>query len=293
MTSLVVPLSIPSPGQGVWHLGPFPVRGYALCIILGIVVAVWLGERRLQARGGRPGQVQDIALFAVPFGIVGGRLYHVATDWEKYFGAGRDPVDALKIWQGGLGIWGAIALGALGAYLGARRAGVRFGPLADALAPGIVLAQAIGRWGNWFNQELFGKPTDLPWALEIDADHRPAGYEGSPTFHPAFLYEFVWNIGVAGLVIWADRRFKLGHGRAFALYVAGYCVGRGWVEHLRIDTAHHFLGLRLNDWTSILVGLGALVAFVVVGRRHPGRETTVLLNPPVPQDDEEATEAAR
>jgi prolipoprotein diacylglyceryl transferase len=288
MTSLMVPLSIPSPGQGVWHLGPFPLRGYALCIILGIVVAVWLGERRLVARGGKPGQVQDIALFAVPFGIVGGRLYHVATDWEKYFGAGRHPVDALKIWHGGLGIWGAIALGALGAYLGARRAGVRFGPLADALAPGIVLAQAIGRWGNWFNQELFGKPTDLPWALEIDAEHRPAGYEDSATFHPAFLYEFVWNIGVAGLVIWADRRFKLGHGRAFALYVAGYCVGRGWIEMLRIDPvqANDVFGLRLNVWTSIVLFVLSMTYFVVQGRRHPGREESALVDArPDPEPD--------
>jgi prolipoprotein diacylglyceryl transferase len=274
-------MSIPSPSQGVWHLGPFPVRGYALCIILGIVVAVWLGERRLVARGGRPGMVQDIALFAVPFGIVGGRLYHVITDYEKYFGPGKDPVTALYIWRGGLGIWGAIALGAVGAYIGARRVGVRFPPLADALAPGIVLAQAIGRWGNWFNQELFGRPTDLPWALEIDPEHRPAGYENSPTFHPAFLYEFVWNIGVAGLVIWADRRFRLGHGRAFALYVAGYCVGRGWIEMLRIDPvqANDVLGLRLNVWTSIVLFCLSVTYFVVSARRHPGREETALRDP--------------
>jgi prolipoprotein diacylglyceryl transferase len=265
----------------VWHLGPLPIRGYALCIILGIVVAVWLGEKRLQARGGKPGQVQDIALFAVPFGIVGGRLYHVATDWEKYFGAGKHPVDALKVWHGGLGIWGAIALGAVGAYLGARRAGVRFAPLADALAPGIVLAQAIGRWGNWFNQELFGKPTDLPWALRIDRAHRPTGYEDNPTFHPAFLYEFVWDIGVAGLVIWADRRFKLGHGRAFALYVAAYCVGRGRIEMLRIDPvqANDVLGLRLNVWTSIVLFVVFMTYFVVAGRRHPDREESALVDP--------------
>jgi prolipoprotein diacylglyceryl transferase len=277
----LVALSIPSPGQGVWHLGPFPVRGYALSIILGIVVAVWLGERRLQARGGKPGQVQDIALFAVPFGIVGGRLYHVATDWEKYFGAGKHPVDALKVWHGGLGIWGAIALGAVGAYLGARRAGVRFAPLADALAPGIVLAQAIGRWGNWRNQELFRKPTALPWALRIDRAHRPTGYEDNPTFHPAFLYEFVWDIGVAGLVIWADRRFKLGHGRAFALYVAAYCVGRGRIEMLRIDPvqANDVLGLRLNVWTSIVLFVVFMTYFVVAGRRHPDREESALVDP--------------
>ena len=280
-TQGLVALSIPSPGQGVWHLGPFPVRGYALSIILGIVVAVWLGERRLVARGGRPGMVQDIALWAVPFGIVGGRLYHVATDFEKYFGAGKDPLTALYVWRGGLGIWGAIALGAVGAYIGARRTGVLFPPLADALAPGIVLAQAIGRWGNWFNQELFGRPTDLQWALEIDPEHRPSGYEDSPTFHPAFLYEFVWNIGVAGLVIWADRRFKLGHGRAFALYVAAYCVGRAWIEMLRIDPvqANDVLGLRLNVWTSIVLFVLSVGYFVVSARRHPGREASALRDP--------------
>ena len=290
----MIPLSIPSPGQGVWHLGPLPIRGYALCIILGIVVAVWLGERRLVARGGRPGQVQDIAIFAVPFGIVGGRLYHVATDWEKYFGAGKHPVDALKIWNGGLGIWGAIALGALGAYIGARRNGVRFGPLADALAPGIVLAQAIGRWGNWFNQELFGKPSDLPWALEIDPEHRPTGYEQYSTFHPAFLYEFVWNIGVAGLVIWADRRFKLGHGRAFALYVAGYCVGRGWIEMLRIDPVQEsdVFGLRLNVWTSLILFTLSVAYFVVQGRRHPGREESALVDPGTDPDHKDPEQPA-
>ena len=272
-----LPASIPSPSDGVWNLGPVPLRGYALCIIAGIVVAVWLGERRLVARGGKPGQVQDIALWAVPFGIAGGRIYHVLTDSERYFGEGRDPVTALYLWQGGLGIWGAISFGALGAYISARRQGLKFPPVADALAPGIVLAQAIGRWGNWFNQELFGRPTDLPWGLEIDSSHRPEGYASSETFHPAYLYESVWDVGVAVLVIWADRRFKLGHGRAFALYVAAYCVGRAWIEMLRIDpvAADDVLGLRLNVWTSIVMFLLAVGYFVWSARRHPGRETSV------------------
>ncbi len=280
LTSLV-PLSIPSPSQGVWHLGPFPIRAYALCIILGVVVAVWMGERRWIARGGKAGQIGDIAIWAVPFGIVGGRLYHVITDNGNYFGAGKDPVAALYIWQGGLGIWGAVALGALGAYIGARRTGIKFLPLADALAPGIVVAQAIGRWGNWFNQELFGKPTDLPWALEIpDVAKRPDGYEQFSTFHPTFLYECVWDLGVAGLVIWADRRFRLGYGRAFALYVAAYCVGRGWIEYLRIDPveANDVFGLRLNVWTSVVLFLAAAGYFVWSSRRHPGREEVVLVD---------------
>ncbi len=269
---------LPSPGQGVWHLGPIPIRAYALCIIAGVVVAIWLGERRWVARGGKPGQVGDIAIWAVPFGLVGGRLYHVMTDWRLYFGDGRDPVAALYVWQGGLGIWGAIALGALGAYIGARRTGVRFPPLADALAPGIVLAQAIGRWGNWFNQELFGKPTTVPWALEIDPTHRPPGYEQYATFHPTFLYEFVWNLGVAGLLIWADRRFRLGHGRVFALYVAAYTAGRAWIEYLRIDPVQEndVFGLRLNVWTSIILFVVAVGYFVWSSIRRPGREEQVL-----------------
>jgi prolipoprotein diacylglyceryl transferase len=278
----MVALSIPSPPDGVWELGPLPVRAYALCIIAGVVVAVWMGERRWVARGGKPGQVSDIAVWAVPFGIIGGRLYHVITDNGNYFGEGRDPVRALYIWEGGLGIWGAIALGGVGAYIGARRAGIRFLPLADALAPGIVVAQAIGRWGNWFNQELFGKPTTVPWALEIpDESRRPDGYVQFDTFHPTFLYEFCWNLGVAGLVIWADRRFRLGHGRAFALYVAGYCAGRGWIEYLRIDPveADDVLGLRLNVWTSIVLFVAAVGYFVWSSRRRPGREELVLHEP--------------
>ena len=164
---MIFPASLPSPTQGVWQLGPLPVRAYALCILLGIVVAIWLGDRRWRARGGGPGTIGDIAAWAVPFGIVGGRLYHVLSSWQPYFGSGGHPVEALYIWQGGLGIWGAIALGGLGAYIGARRAGVLMPPLADALAPGIVLAQAIGRWGNWFNNELYGGHTNLPWKLQV------------------------------------------------------------------------------------------------------------------------------
>ena len=274
--------SVPSPSQGVWHLGPLPIRAYALCIIAGVVVAIWLGEKRWVARGGRPGQVGDIAIWAVPFGLVGGRLYHVITDWRLYFGEGREPISALYVWQGGLGIWGAIALGALGAYIGARRHNAKFPPLADALAPGIAIAQAIGRWGTWFNQELYGRPTSLPWGLEIDQAHREEGYEDPGLlFHPTFLYEFVWNLGVAGLVIWADRRFRLGHGRAFALYVMGYTAGRGWIEYLRIDEVQgsDVFGLRLNVWTSIVLFLLALGYFLWSRRKHPGREDEVLRRP--------------
>ncbi|MEY9489252.1 prolipoprotein diacylglyceryl transferase [Streptomyces calvus] len=263
---------IPSPSSGVLYLGPVPLRGYAFCIIIGVFVAVWLGNKRWIARGGRPGTVADIAVWAVPFGLVGGRLYHVITDYQLYFSEGRDWVDAFKIWEGGLGIWGAIAFGALGAWIGCRRRGVPMPAYADAVAPGIALAQAIGRWGNWFNQELYGRATDLPWAVEItsSSDGRVPG-----TYHPTFLYESLWCVGVALLVIWADRRFRLGHGRAFALYVAAYCVGRFWIEYMRVDEAHHILGLRLNNWTSILVFLLAVLYIVLSARKRPGREDVV------------------
>jgi prolipoprotein diacylglyceryl transferase len=274
MAPVHLPLSIPSPSQGVWHLGPFPIRAYALCILAGIVVAVVITDRRWRARGGPPGVVLDIAGWAVPFGIVGGRLYHVLTDPELYFLPGRDPWNALKIWQGGLGIWGAVALGALGAWIGARRAGVSLAMFADAVAPAIPVAQAFGRWGNWFNQELFGAPTTLPWGLRIDAAHRPTGYQQYATFQPTFLYESLWCLAVAGLVLWADRRFTLSRGRAFALYVAAYTVGRAWIEYLRIDTANHILGLRLNDWTSLLIFISATTYLVIAARSWKRGATT-------------------
>ena len=257
------PLSLPSPAQGVWHLGPVPLRAYALCIIVGIVVAVWLAERRLVSRGGRPGAVSDIALWAVPFGIVGGRLYHVITDPELYFAAGTNPWNAFAVWEGGLGIWGALLLGALGAWIGARRSGIQFSEVAWAVAPAVPIAQAIGRWGNWFNQELFGKPTDLPWALRIAPQHRPDGYQNATTFHPTFLYESLWDLGVAGLIIWAGSRFRLSGPRLFALYIMGYTLGRGWIEYLRIDPVNQVLGLRLNVWTSIIVFTAAAAYFVL------------------------------
>ena len=262
---------IPSPSTGVIYLGPIPLRGYAFCIIIGVFVAVWLGNKRWIARGGRAGTVADIAVWAVPFGLVGGRLYHVITDYQLYFGEGEDWVGVFKIWQGGLGIWGAVALGAVGAWIGCRRRGIPLPAWADALAPCIALAQACGRWGNWFNQELYGRPTDVPWALKIsEGPNRVAG-----TYHPTFLYESLWCIGVAALVIWADRRFRLAHGRAFALYVAAYCAGRAWIEYMRVDEAHHILGLRLNVWTALIVFVLAVAYIVVSAKLRPGREEIV------------------
>jgi prolipoprotein diacylglyceryl transferase len=290
------PLSIPSPSSGVWHLGPLPVRGYALAIILGIIVAIWIGERRWVARGGRPGEVQDLAVWAVPFGLVGGRLYHVATDHDLYFGGGHNPVTALYVWRGGLGVWGAIALGAVGVLVGARLKGIRVLPALDAMVPGVLVAQAIGRWGNWFNQELYGKPTDLPWGLEIDSDHWPSGqvYDPGTTFHPTFLYECLWDLGAFGFVIWADRRFKLGHGRVVALYVMAYTLGRGWIEMLRIDTVelNDVWGLRLNVWTSIVLFVAAAAYFVISSRRRPGREEQVYAEGRGPAVDQPPSEAS-
>ncbi len=267
---------IPSPVSGVWDLGPVPVRAYALCILIGIVVAVWVGNRRWVERGGKAGFITDVALWAVPFGIVGARMYHVATDHSTYFGPnGLGFIAALKIWQGGLGIWGAVAGGALGAWIACRRSGVLLPPLADAIAPGIALAQAIGRWGNWFNQELFGSPTTAPWGLQIDPANRPAGFEQYETFHPTFLYESMWCILVALVVVWADRRFELGHGRVFALYVATYCLGRLVFELVRIDNATLVFGVRINVFTSVLVALGAVVYFILSAIKRPGRESSV------------------
>lgn len=275
--------TIPSPTRGVWDLGPVPIRAYALCIIIGIVLAVWIAERRYVARGGRPGDITDISVTAVPFGIIGGRLYHVISTPEPYFGENGHLVDVVKIWEGGLGIWGAVALGALGAWIACRRRGLRLAPVGDSMAPGIVIAQAIGRVGNWFNNELYGKATDAPWGLTV-YEQVPGGgraataADGEPivlgTFQPTFLYELGWDLGVAGLVIWADRRFRLGRGRAFGLYVAAYCAGRVWIEGLRIDTAERLFGVRLNVWTSIVVFVLAVVW--ILTRRGP-RETDLYL----------------
>lgn len=283
-------LTIPSPAEGVWHIGPFPLRAYALCIILGVIAAIWIGERRWVARGGKAGQMSDLAIWAIPFGLVGARLYHVVTDWQLYFGEGQDPITALYVWRGGLGIWGAIAMGALGAWIGARVMGLRFTAVLDTLAPGLLVAQALGRIGNYFNQELFGKPTDLPWGLEIDAAHRPEGYYDDATFHPTFLYEFIWNLGAFGILIWLDRRFKLGFGRVMALYVAFYTAGRVWTEYLRIDEVQldDVMGLRLNVWVSIVLFVLAVLWFLISSRRHPGREASIYVTGREPADSADA-----
>jgi prolipoprotein diacylglyceryl transferase len=269
---ILLPASIPSPAEGTWYLGPVPLRGYALMILLGMIAGLIVANRRWQQRGGRAGTAYDVAMWAIPFGIIGARLYHVVTDWQLYFAAdGSGVVGAVQIWNGGLGIWGAVAGGFLGGAIACRRRGIPLSHFADAVAPSLVLAQAIGRWGNYLNQELFGRPSDLPWAVEIDPEHRPPGYEAYETFHATFLYESLWNFGVFFVLLWADRRWRIGYGRLFALYVALYCAGRVWIEALRIDTVNTVLGLRLNIWTSIIVGLAALAYMIISARRHPGR----------------------
>ena len=272
---------LPSPSSGVWQIGPFPVRAYALAIILGVVAAVVIGERRWVARGGTKGLVTDVATLAVPGGIVGARIYHVITSPDRYL---DDPIAALYVWQGGLGIPGGIAGGFLVAWLVLRRRGIAKGAFADAVAPGVAVAQAVGRLGNWFNQELFGRPTTLPWGLEIDPDNADA-VAGAEAYHPTFLYELLWNLGVAGVVVWADRRFRLGAGRAFALYLALYASGRIWIEALRIDDANTILGLRLNVVVMGVVLAGALADLWL--RRGAGREEHVE-----PQPEPEQAEAS-
>ena len=268
-------LSIPSPGANIWYIGAFPLRAYALCIIAGIIAALIIATRRWRARGGTADSMELMVVVGVPFGIVGARLYHVITDYQLYFGPGRQPLNALKIWEGGLGVWGAIAFGILGGYLVARRRRIAFPAVLDAIAPAILVAQAIGRLGNWFNQELFGRPTTLPWGLEIAAQYRPAGYTQFATFHPTFLYEMLWNLAAAVLLVWLDRRFRLGHGKVFALYVMLYCAGRFWIEALRIDTVNEIGGFRLNNYTALIGFIVALVWLIWLIRNRPGREEIV------------------
>jgi prolipoprotein diacylglyceryl transferase len=260
--------SIPSPSSNQITIGPLHLRAYGLMIALGVFAGIEIARRRWAARGGDPDDITSIALWAVPAGLIGARIYHVVTDNELYRGHWFDNPFAsgaqspLMIWNGGLGIPGGIAVGVgVGLWVGHRR-GLRLSSGLDVVAPAMAVAQAIGRLGNYFNQELFGRPTSLPWGLRIDLANRQVGYERFATFHPTFLYEALWNLALAGLLVLLDRRRVVRPGRIFTLYIGGYAVGRFLVESLRIDNANRILGLRVNIWTSIIVAV-AVAAFLV------------------------------
>ncbi|TFH53995.1 prolipoprotein diacylglyceryl transferase [Actinomyces viscosus] len=273
MSAMSAPAGLPSPSSSVWHVGPIPVRAYALCILTGVFVAVWWSDRRYRARGGQPEVVLDVAIVAVPAGIVGARIYHVLSSPEAYFGRDGDPALIPQVWLGGLGIWGGIAGGVLAGVLLLRHRGLRIAPLADAVAPALLVAQAIGRLGNWFNQELYGAPTTLPWGLQIDDAHLPPGssYPPGTLFHPTFLYEALWNLAGAAALVWIGRRMLARRGvtggRLLWVYLMVYTAGRVWIEMLRIDEAETILGLRLNVWTSIVIFLIGAIGLTIASRR--------------------------
>lgn len=257
---------IPSPTFSALEIGPLTIHIYALCIITGIAVAIWLGDRRFnRVTPHGASVVSEVAITAVPVGIIGGRIYHVITSPAAYFGTGGSPIDAFKIWEGGLGIWGAITLGTVAAWLRYRALAKkielpRFAYFMDALAPGVLFAQALGRFGNWFNIELFGRPLDAPWALQVPLLNRPNSYTQFATFHPTFLYEAIWCIALAVLLMQCGKRLRAG--QVFSLYIFGYCIGRAFIESIRIDSAQLVAGVRINIWVSVIVGMGALVAFL-------------------------------
>ncbi len=268
-------LFIPSPSISSFQIGPLTIHFYALCLITGIIAAWMLGVRRWRARGGRSESFEAVLLWAIPIGIVGARIYHVLTHLGDYFGPNAYG-HWWAIWEGGIAIYGAIGVGAAAAWVAARRQKIAFAALADSLAPGIAIGQALGRFGNWFNQELYGQPTTLPWGLEIDSAHRVPGYEQYATFHPTFAYESLWNLLVAGTLLWADRRFRLGRGKVFALYIALYGFGRIFTEAIRLDYSYDTFGpVRFNEAVAMLICATGIVLFAWLTRYRPGREEVV------------------
>lgn len=258
--------SIPSPPQNVWHLGPLPLRAYGILIGIGMLVAVFITRKRYAARGGDPELVYDVALWAIPFGIVGARVYHMITSPQGY-SSGADFWETFKIWHGGMAIMGGISMGILGGWIAMRLKKARVAPFVDSVAPALLIAQAIGRLGNWFNQELFGGPTTLPWGLEIAPHRLPPGYAEGTLFHPTFLYELLWNLTMAIVILVLDKRVKFKGGQLIWMYVAAYGVGRFIVENIRIDVAKEILGLRLNAWMALVIVLVGIVGFIIAGKR--------------------------
>jgi prolipoprotein diacylglyceryl transferase len=287
MSSLVA--FLPSPPSNAIHIGPLQLRAYGLMIALGVIAAVWLAGRRLEQRGlGTKEDMSAIAMWAVPAGVVGARLYHVITDWKSFRG---DWLRVFKIWEGGLGIWGGIALGTFVGLWAARRRGISTAGALVCAAPALPLAQALGRLGNWWNQELFGRPSTLPWALRIDPEFRPLQYADAATFHPTFLYEGLWNAALCGVLLWLDRKRDVAAGRLFAIYVAGYTFARFFIERLRVDNAYKVAGLRVNEWVSGFAFLIAL-AYLLVHRKDRW-VAPVLADPDaVDSDIDEAAESA-
>lgn len=273
--------SIPSPGANTLELGPLTFNAYGLMIALGVMAAVLLSSKRLEARGGNPEVISSIALVAVPAGLVGARLYHVLTDWQRFRGNWGD---VYKVWEGGLGIPGGMALGIVAGIWVAKRKGLDVPTLLDVVAPALPLAQAIGRVGNWFNQEIVGGPTDLPWALEIDEANRPAEFLNEPTFHPTFLYEALWNLALVAVLLRVDRSGKLKRGRLIWLYVFGYGLGRLWIEAIRSDEASIVLGLRVNIWLSLALIISGGIA-LMGARRDDSLEDKVTLEDEMAETD--------
>jgi prolipoprotein diacylglyceryl transferase len=271
--------SIPSPSISYIDLGPVRVHFYALFILIGIAVAIWIANHRLTKRGATSGAAVDIALWAVPFGIIGGRIFHVLTHPNDYFYDGADLLAVFRIWEGGLAIFGGLILGSVGAWIGAKQAGVKFWSFADAVAPGVLIAQAIGRLGNYFNQELFGLPTDLPWGLEIDFSNAayPKGLPMGQIFHPTFAYEMIWSLVGAFVLLYLDRKFELRWGKLFGLYLVWYSVGRIWIESIRIDPSEVILGLRINVWSALAGIAVGLAVFYIQRQRHTGLELSAAL----------------
>jgi prolipoprotein diacylglyceryl transferase len=269
----------PDPDFSQFSVGPLTIQTYALCILAAIAIAVLIAQRRLASRGGQAGQVIDIVVWAVPFGIVGARLYHVVTHSGDYFYPGANILNVFAVWQGGVAVYGALIGGTIGALIGCRRAGIRLLSFADVLAPAMLIAQAVGRLGNWFNHELFGLPTTLPWGLEIlpSDSSFPDGLPAGTLFHPLFLYEIIWNLIGVGVILFLERRFSLRWGKTWALYLIWYGLGRSLLETIRIDpTSDRFLGIPANDWTSLVAIALGVGLFVVQTRRHPEPELTVF-----------------
>lgn len=269
---MTIPLSIPSPDVSFIQLGPFTIHFYALCILAGIIIAAIITQMRLTRQGAEPGVVIDLLLWVVPFGIIGARVFHVLTHPNDYFYPGANLLETLYIWEGGIAIFGSLIGGGIGAWLGCRMTGLRFWAFADALAPAMLVAQAFGRFGNWFNHELYGVPTNLPWGLEIESSNAayPVGLPEGTLFHPTFLYEVIWNLLGAAVIFWLGRKFTLQWGRQFALYLIWYGAGRVVWESIRIDPSEVFLGLRVNVWAALIAVVLGIVLFIVQTRRHPG-----------------------